>query len=167
MSTINETNRKETAPKKRGRPPKNAESRVEGKTRPRTRVPVSGRRDILAVLNKDPAYEYRFVTAKDERGVRVMNFLQGGWDFVEYSEDLGIGSDHVYNTENVGSIIRIPDGGGYYLYLMRIPQEWYKEDQANKEAELRASENAIKRERDADTDDGMYGKNKISTESLY
>jgi hypothetical protein len=166
-NTINSNvDRKATGKKKRGRPPKNAESRVEGLTRPRKRVPIHRQRDILTVLNKDKKFVYRFVSDRKVDGSRILMFKNAGYEFVKYDEDLGIGSDGIYHTENVGSIVRLPDGGEQYLYLMRVPKEWYDEDQAAKMAEIDHVENKLKRKRDADEDDGMYGEAKFSTKNL-
>ena len=164
MSTITNNNRKDNAPKKR-RPPEH-QSRVEGSTRPRERTPVSGHRDILTVLGQDPGFVYRWVSDKNESGRRITRFLAGGWNFVEYSEDLGIGADSVYNTENVGSIVRLPEGSGSFLYLMNIKKEWYDEDQAAKADAINATEKSISRRRSAEQDDGMYGDVKLSTKSF-
>jgi len=151
-----------TTPKRgRGRPRK--DERVDPKVRP-TRVPVSGHRDILTVSGKEDGYVYRWVLDKQEDGGRIQKFLNAGYEFVQSDHVGQVGQDDVYQTKNVGSIVRKPSGDGQYLYLMRIDQDWYTEDQTSKERELKIKEGAITRERDPENkgDDGQYGSVKIS-----
>ena len=116
--------------KKRGRPPKNA---TRAHQRPR-RIPVSGRRDILTVGNREPDFVYRWVKDYHETGGRIQQFIDAGYDFVK-PEDHQIGETYVFRSEDVGgSITRRPDGKtGEYLYLMRINRDWYDEDQEAKQ----------------------------------
>lgn len=150
----------ETPKRGRGRPRK--DERVEQRVRP-NRVPVSGHRDILTVSGKEDGYSYRWVLDKQEDGSRIQKFLNAGYEFVQ-SDAVRVGQDNVYQTKNVGSIVRKPSGDGTYLYLMRIFTEWYEDDQAAKEHELKIKEGAITRERDPENkgDDGQYGTVKIS-----
>lgn len=138
-------------------------------SRPRKRVPVSGFRDILTVLGKDPDYEYRWVKDGDERGQRIWRFQQAAYDFVRDDDVEGIGADYVYKSEDLGSIIRVPAGKnepGQYLYLMKIPKEFYDEDQAEKEEQVKRKEQLTVREREPGMDDGQYGSGTL-TSSLY
>jgi hypothetical protein len=138
--------------------PKTRRSRAE---RP-TRIPVSGNRDILTVQGLDPAYEHRWVNDSSENGQRIHRFLMGGWEFAP-KENLSIGSEMVFTSENVGSIVRVPGGRGNYLYLMRIPKEWFEEDKAAKAAQILQTERKVTRKRQTDDEDGDYGEGKIST----
>lgn len=128
--------------------------------RPENRVPVSGTRDVLTVYGKDPDLEYRWVSDKSEDGARIYVFTRAGWFFVP-SDEVEIGESNVYKSENYGSIVRQPDGGGSYLYLMAIEKDLYLEDQKAKQEEIAEEERAITRERDEEVDDGQYGKNKL------
>lgn len=144
-------------------PSKNQTSRA---ARPRKRVPVSGFRDILTVFGKDPDYEYRWVKDGDERGQRIWRFRQAAYEFVSIDDVEGIGMDAVYKSEDLGSIIRVPAGKqepGVYLYLMRIPREFYDEDQVDKMSQIERQEEESSRRRDPETDDGQYGAGTIST----
>lgn len=148
-----------------GRPAQN-QSRAEGsKSRP-ARVPVTGNRDILTVMGKDPDFEYRWVKDKSESGQRVFRFLQAAYEFVDASAAAqhGIGSTDVYSAGDVGTLIRKPAGDGDFLYLMRIPKEFYDGDQAIKQQEIRDNERQLVRERDPESpsDDGQYGNIKLS-----
>ena len=148
-----------TQKRKRGRPPKN-QTRAAEAVRP-TRVPVSGHRDLLTVLGKDPDFEYRFVSDVNEMGNRIVRFQEGGWEFAP-SDNLRIGQAMVYKTSDLGSIVRVPEGqrGDGYMYLMRIKKEWYDEDQVAKQDQIDVVEADMRRERDPDNpaDDGMYGE---------
>ena len=67
------------------------------------RVPVSGLRDIMTVMNKDPAFEYRFVADKDEMGMRIHKYINGGWEFSPTEGDEGrliVGQESVYKTRH-------------------------------------------------------------------
>lgn len=153
-----------TAKKQSGSPATN-QSRVAGtKSRP-TRVPVSGNRDILTVMGKDNDYKYRWVKDINESGQRIFKFRQAGYEFVDATTaaQYGIGSDSVYDASDLGSLIRKPAGDGTHLYLMRIPMEFFEEDQATKQQDIKKTENQIMRERNPDSpvDDGQYGNVKF------
>ena len=157
-----------TPKRKRGRPPKN-QTRAASEARPRERIPVSGHRDILTVLGKDPDFAYRWVGDVSEDGQRIYRFKMAGYDFAP-ADELKIGTHMVYKTENIGSIIRTPAGGrgsGGFLYLMRILQEFADEDAAKKAALIDDTESNGNA---ADELEGQYGQGKtehsIKKESL-
>ena len=102
------------------------------------RIPVSGPRDILTVTNKDPNYHYRWV--KDLPG-RIQRFLNGGYEFVNH--DAEVGQRTVDTSSRLGSAVTRLDGMNT-LVLMRIPLEWYNEDQESKQRELDSLEDAMK-----------------------
>ena len=125
-----------------------AKSQVVEKQRPK-RVPVAGPRDILAVANQDPNYVYRWVN--DVRG-RMQRFLDGGYEVV--TQDTEVGQNAVDRGSQVGSAVTRQVGSGVTAVLMRIPREWYNEDQAAKAAELDALEASMKQQ----ATDGHYGE---------
>jgi len=153
--------------RRRGRPTKaevaarNEAERQQKKAEVRRkRVPVSGNRDILTVHGKDPNYMYRWVLDSKETGQRIWKFKQAGYDHVT-SDEVQVGDMMVYKSDNVGSIVRHPAGKENYLYLMKIRKEWYEEDQAAKMEDLAMSEKEHMRERDTESDDGMYGGGRL------
>ena len=155
------------APRKTGQArksgPQEHQDRVEGtEARPRKRTPVSGQRDILTVMGKNPEFEYRWVSDKDDAGARIFVFKEAGYEFVQMEEVSGIGENNVYTTDNVGSIVARPDGSGRYLFLMKIRKEWYDEDQVAKANQIDETELSIKRKRAASADDGQYGEVKLT-----
>jgi hypothetical protein len=97
-----------------------------------------------------------------ENGQRIHRFLMGGWEFAP-KENLSIGSEMVFTSENVGSIVRVPGGRGEYLYLMRIPKEWFEEDRAAKADTILETERKVTRKRQRDDEDGDYGEGKVSS----
>ncbi len=118
-------------PKKRnkgGRPPKKRYDRDVRITR-ETRIPLGGFRDKLTVTNKDPNFHYFWELDLGERGTKIARALQAGYVFVKAEEEPQVGEAAIYVAEGLGNIIRVAAGGGYYHYLLKIPKEWYKEDQ--------------------------------------
>lgn len=121
-----------------------------------TRVPVSGARNILTVSGKDPNYAYRFVNDIDH-GMRVQMFKDGGWEIVDRNTDIKVGDKVVDQGSVVGSTVTRYVGHGVTAVLMRIPLEWYEEDQAAKAAKVDEVEATMQDEQPA----GNYGSIKI------
>lgn len=118
-----------------------ANTKTEAVTRERKqRIPVSGPRDILTVSKKDPNYMYRWV--KDLPG-RVQRFIEGGYEIVNHEAD--IGQRTVDSGSRLGSAVTRLDGANT-LVLMRIPLEWYNEDQEAKQREIDAVEDSMRAE---------------------
>ena len=99
------------------------------------RIPVSGNRDLITVKGKDPAFEYRIV--RDAPG-RLDKFLDAGYEVVTH--EAKVGDPRVGTPAAEGSPVKISMGGGEQGYLMRIPKEWYEEDQKAKQDEIDARE---------------------------
>lgn len=95
------------------------------------RTPVGGKRDILTVSNQDPNYVYRWVN--DTPG-RLQRFIDGGYEVVTHEAD--VGGPTVDKTSRLGSSITKSVGGTVTAVLMRIPREWYEEDQKTKQAAI-------------------------------
>jgi len=132
-----------------------------------TRIPVSGIRDIMTVLGKDPAFEYRFVVDKMERGARMMRFERGGWTYARTDDlpgGISVGEESVYKSKDHGSIVRFPSGEGIFSYLMKIKKERYNEDQAAKADAIDEVEQTIigTGRPDGVENEGQYGGVKIS-----
>lgn len=113
---------------------------------PRTRPQRAkiGTKDRLVVHNKDSNYEYRFVNDVKNR---VAIFKQNGWE-VAPAADTQIGDARVENPTSIGSAAAVPVGlvgeNAGTAVLMRIPKEWYEEDQAAKAKAIEASEQSMK-----------------------
>lgn len=118
------------------------------------RTPVSGNRDILTVSGKDENFEYRWV---NDSGSRINQFKTAGYEVVTH--DVVVGDNKVGAATAVGSVVDKPVGLGTTAVLMRIPKEFYEEDQktirdSNTETMAQMKQEAVS--------DGRYGKLDIS-----
>jgi len=117
------------------------------------RVPVSGKQP-LAVRGKESGFHYRIVNDRDDR---ILEFKDAGYELVQ-GTDATIGDKRVDAPTAEGSVKQISVGGGDKAFLMRIPQEWYDEDQDAKLAHLKSLEDATKK----DALSGHYGDIKLN-----
>lgn len=112
------------------------------------RVPISGNRDILTVYGKEDGFVYRWVL---DIGNRTKKFQNAGYEFVTH--EVTVGDARAGTPEALGSIVEALSGNGNQkLVLMRILDEYYKEDQASKELQTLALEAGMGK------DVGGYGK---------
>ena len=95
------------------------------------RQPVT-RRNRLDVKDQDPNFHHRFVNDVDN-GDRIEQFKAAGYEVVERPGKIGDARVDVPNQ--IGSST-ISVGGGMKAVLMRIPKQWYKEDQKLKQDQL-------------------------------
>ena len=109
------------------------------KNRPK-RIPVSGAaRNILTIDNQDENFVYRWVNDQDQR---IRRFQQAGYEFV--SDDVQVGDGpRAGEASTQGVNVAKEVGLGTVSYLMRIPKEFYLEDQAAKHDQVRATEESI------------------------
>lgn len=119
---------------------KAVEVKLEKVTR-KKRTPVGGTRDILSIseLDLDPNYKYRLVL--DVPG-RLLRFREGGYE--EVTAELKLGQNAVDRGSKLGSVVTRASGGGQTLVLMRIPKEWYDEDQKAKSDNIDAVEDKMR-----------------------
>ena len=118
-----------------------------------SRVPVT-ERNILSVAGKEPGYHYRIV---NDTGDRVQQLQDAGYELVDASS-VRVGDKRINSTSPEGSKAQVSVGGGTKAYVMRQKQEWYDEDQANKQARVNQLEESIKQV------PGFNGSVKISRE---
>jgi len=114
-----------------------AVTRNESAGRP-ARIPV-GSGNKLEFDGKDPNYMYRVVN--DVPG-RLQMFLQAGYEFDHDTTrvaDKGIAEGTELDTRRM-----VNSGSGIKSYLMRIPKEFYNEDQARKIEAVKKSEAQMK-----------------------
>jgi hypothetical protein len=104
------------------------------------RVPVSSRNRI-AVRNKEDGYDYRIVNDVEDR---ITRFQEGGWEIVPADKAGPIGDKRVDNPTAPGSSSHISVGQGTKAVLMRIKSQYYKEDQAAKQAAIDELEGTMK-----------------------
>jgi hypothetical protein len=119
-----------------------------------TRAKVNGQRNVLNVSGKDPEYQYRIV---NDTGDRVETMKERGYEVVT-DPKVKIGERRVVNPTQEGSVVTASVGGGIKGILMRIKNEWYKEDQDAKRDLNTKSELSMKQQ----ASEGMYGKIEIT-----
>lgn len=117
------------------------------------RTPV-GKRQKLFVKGKDPEFEYRFVNDTDSR---IDAFLDAGWT-IDEAKNVKIGDKRVDVPTSEGAKAQVSVGSGMKAFLMKIPKEFYAEDQATKQAAINELEGTMKNDALA----GNYGKLDLS-----
>ena len=128
---------------------------ISGASAPtRRRTPINGR-NVLTVEGKEPGYVYRIVNAS---GDRIQQFLDAGYELVN-AKDVRVGDRRIDSTGTEGSRAQVTVGKGEKAFVMRIKEEWYKEDQALKQAHVNQLEETIKQT----AGKADYGKLSIST----
>jgi len=113
-------------------------TRAVEETRP-VRVPVAADRAPLAVKGLDYSkYKYRWVMDKDDR---IPTFLEGGYEFVN-KNDASLAEPAINDGSGIDNRRSKAAGGesDKRLYLMRIPKEFWEEDQKLKQKEVDATE---------------------------
>lgn len=110
-----------------------AEQRIETK-----RVPMGSSRGILPVHDTPEGYVDRWVKADPGR---IEKALQSGREFVR---DASVGDRTVDRGSSVGAIVH-NENDGTPLYLMRIPKEYFDEDQKAKQEKVDRLEEGLRR----------------------
>lgn len=107
----------------------------------RPRRSALGKRDRLALRDRDPGYQYRLVNINLENDPdRVQNLIEQGYEIVPAKKVGQTGDAKVDVPSVMGSAGEISVGQGTKAIWMRIPKEYYNEDQAVKQAEVDATE---------------------------
>jgi hypothetical protein len=119
-------------------------------TRPK-RTPL-GMRNRLSFGDQDPNFVYRVINDQDDR---LEQAREAGYDFVVSDKDLG--DKHAAEGGKTDSRVSKPVGNGIRGYLMRIPKEYYEDDQREKQKKVDAAELAMKPENKAKDIKGVYG----------
>lgn len=136
-----------------GRPRKHPVNGTNTPIRPK-RIPMDGYRNTLTFDDRDPNFVYRVFNDVDGR---IQRAEQAGYEVVTAEAELG--DPTADSAASVGSAVTKPVGGGVTGVLMRIPREWYKEDQALKQKRADQIEEAL---REGPTKEGQYGKVEIT-----
>lgn len=124
--------------------------------RPR-RVPV-GQRSRISLRERDPNYHYRLVNANLESDPdRVQSLMDAGYEIVPRKTIGKTGDSRVDSASALGSASEVSVGQGTKAVWMRIPKEYYVEDQAAKQAEVDRTEQR------AQKDGADYGKVTITS----
>uniref|UniRef100_A0A6M3KP34 Uncharacterized protein n=1 Tax=viral metagenome TaxID=1070528 RepID=A0A6M3KP34_9ZZZZ len=105
----------------------------------RQRERVSLRKQRRLSIATEPGYHYHLVNDVDNR---IERFKKAGYELVTGKvHDKG---SNVEDPSQMGSVASHPVGKGVTGYYMRIPQEWYDQDQAEKQEENDRIMNQIK-----------------------
>jgi hypothetical protein len=128
-------------------------SEVTTEARPK-RIAV-GLRPKLALVGKDPNYEYRIVN--DTPG-RISMFKHSGWELCT-NDEVDTGNFRAEDASELGSLAYyIVDGGtGMKAYVMKIKKEWFDSFMDEFAQEVDSTEEALQ----PNTNDGGYGSVRI------
>lgn len=94
--------------------------------------------DKLLVENKQPGWHYVYV---EDKGINLKEALDAGYEFVRKDDPEIVASDDVTGTSGrdmSNYISRVVNSWGTVNYLMRIPEEWWMADEAEREAQRNA-----------------------------
>lgn len=109
-----------------------------------SRVPLN-QRNRLSIRDRDPNYQYRWVTANLESDPdRIERLAEIGYEVVPQKSVGTVNDKQVDIPSTLGSAGLRSVGKGDKAVLMRIPKEWFNEDQAEKQAQIDAVERAQK-----------------------
>jgi len=123
---------------------------VQEKRTRKKRPPINGRGDVLTLGGMEDGYMYRVF---NDKGTRIAQHKEYGWETVS-SEDITIGTRNAVTSGSVASVT-VDSSDGTQGLVMRIPIEWYEEDQRAKAKAISKTEESISGESDKD---GNYGK---------
>lgn len=119
-----------------------------------SRTPINGR-NVLTVTGKEPGYTYRIV---NDVGDRIQQFKEAGYEIVD-GKDVKVGDRRVTSASAEGSAAQVSVGNrGEKAIVMRIKDDWYKEDQKAKAQEVDRLEQSITKNLTGKAD---YGSVKI------
>lgn len=135
---------------------KRNEAEKTADTKERVRVPIGTKRDITAVRDQDPDYQYRW--ANDVPG-RIDRLRLAGYEPVESAK---IGDSNVDGTHNENGVVSRDMGKGTTAILMKQRKDWFLKDQAEKQKIVDESEEEMRRDINEKRDDGRYGEVKIN-----
>jgi hypothetical protein len=117
------------------------------------RTPLKDR-SVLGIKGKEPGYTYRIV---NDIGDRIPQLQEQGYEVVT-DGSVTIGDRRVGKATKDGSAQQVSVGGGVDGFLMRIKDEYYKEDQAYKEQKTAELEQSMRNDASVD-----YGNLKITS----
>lgn len=111
------------------------------------RTPI-GQRNVLTVKDKDPNYHYRIVNTTDGKGNadRIEKFKAAGYEVVGAE----VGDKRVDSNSGLSTTSEFSVGNGIKAVVMRIPKEYYEEDQAAKMGQIKAQEETMYQDAKAD-----------------
>ena len=114
----------------------------------RPQRPPLGARNRLTFGQQDPNYVYRVINDQDDR---LQKAQEAGYEFVVSDQKLG--DERAAEGGKIDSRVSKPVGNGVRGFLMRIPREYYNEDQQAKANRINDTEASMKPK----TAKGEYG----------
>jgi hypothetical protein len=102
------------------------------------RTPL-GARNRLTFGEQDPNFVYRVINDQDDR---LKQAQEAGYEFVV--SDAKLGDTRAAEGSAIDSRVSKPVGNNTRGFLMRIPKEFYQEDQKAKADKVDATEQAMK-----------------------
>jgi hypothetical protein len=134
-----------------------------GRKRPQ-RIPM-GRRDRLK-FKQEPGYHYHLFNDV-KGGNRIAEALAAGYEFVEIDPRTEAhrnqGTSRTEDASQMGAHVTHPVGDGVTGFLMRIPEEFWNEDRAARDADIDELESGMRRPESRTPDkEGNYGGVDIS-----
>lgn len=131
---------------------------TEDRTTRRKRPPINGRGDVLTLTNiSDEDRENYVYRIFNDKGTRIAQHKEYGWETVD-TGDVTIGTRNDVKAGSVASVT-VDSSNGTQGIVMRIPKDWYEEDQKAKQDAIDEVEKQITGQSDKD---GSYGKIDIS-----
>lgn len=113
-------------------------------------------RNKISAEKRDPNFHYRIVNSDNEKYAGRIDYMKSiGYTLAHDGET--VGDDHGTEASQVGSTIGKHVGHGTKGILMKIPKEFYKQDQADKQTEVDRTELGMVADELKDAD-GMYGE---------
>ena len=113
-------------------------------------------RNKIAATGRDPNFQYRVVNVDNEKYSGRIDKMQAiGYTIVNGDEELG--DDLGVSPSQLGSSVGTHVGHGTKGVLMRIPNEYYQQDQADKQTEVDQTELGMVAD-ELKHADGMYGE---------
>lgn len=117
----------------------------------RPRRVTLGERNRISIAERDPNYQYRLVSSNLESDPdRVQRLMDIGYEIVPGKAAGKTGDSQVGNPSAIGSAGQVSVGKGDKAVWMRIPKDWFAEDQAEKQREVNLSEQRVKNKEGAD-----------------
>lgn len=132
-----------------------ANQEASASARPK-RAPLS-QRNRLEVRNKEAGFTYRIVNDIDDR---VQQLEERGWQIVPDAKVGAVGNRRVDNTTPLGTATSISVGHNIKAVVMRIPEDWFREDAEAKEAQLKEIEQTMRQEARKNADYGELAVNR-------
>lgn len=133
------------------------EAKKTASTLTKMRTPIGANRDITNILDTPDGYVDRWV---NDDGGRIEKFKAAGYELVESAE---MGSSNVDGSHAQDGVVSKDMGKGVTAYQMRQRQEYFDEDQAEKQKIVDSTEDSMRKKKvnAHESTDGSYGEVKI------